>query len=117
MRSTILALAAAAGLTLAACGSDASSPEELCPSPTDATTVEMADFSYSPTCASVEEGSSLEIRNTGQAPHTFTVDGTDVDVEVDPGGSTTVDLANVAAGTYEVICTLHPQMQGALRVA
>ena len=38
-------------------------------------------------------------------------------VQVDAGGSTTVDLSNVAAGTYEVVCTLHPQMEGALQVA
>ena len=80
------------------------------------TGVEMADFSFTPGCAAVDAGASLELRNVGDVPHTFTVSGTDVDVNVPAGESATTDLADVGAGTYEVICTLHPQMTGALQV-
>ena len=117
MRLASISVIAAVAIMLGACGSDAASPEELCPTPTQGTTVEMADFSYAPGCISVAAGTSLEVRNVGEAPHTFTVNGTDVDEQVDAGGSTTIDLSSVAAGTYEVVCTLHPQMEGALQVA
>jgi plastocyanin len=115
MRRTVISLAAAVGLTLAACSSEPSS-DQICDAPTQTTTVEMADFSYAPKCAAVEADASIELRNTGQAPHTFTVNETAIDVEVAAGETGTVDLAGTAPGTYEVICTLHPQMEGALQV-
>jgi len=117
MRLALISVIAVCALTLAACGSDSAAPEDLCATPTEATTVEMADFSYTPECASVAAGTSIEVRNVGEVPHTYTVNETDVDVQVEAGASTTIDLSNVAAGTYEVVCTLHPQMEGALQVA
>jgi plastocyanin len=116
MRTVPILLAVTASLTLGACSSEPAAPEDLCPNPSDATTVELADFSYTPGCAAVDAGSSLELRNVGQAPHTFTVNDTEIDVNVDAGASETVDLTGIAAGTYEVVCTLHPQMEGALRI-
>lgn len=116
MRVTLVSLAVA-GLLAAGCSSEPKSAEELCPDPVPGDRVEMADFSYSPICVAVDEGETLEIPNTGAAPHTFTVEGTEIDVNVDAGGSATVDLVGVAPGTYGVTCTLHPQMRGALQVA
>jgi plastocyanin len=117
MRIAPIVLAAATSLALVACGgSEPAASDDLCPSPTDATTVELADFSFTPACAAADAGSSLELRNVGQSPHTYTVSDTEIDVNVDAGGTETVDLAGVAAGTYEVTCTLHPQMTGALQV-
>jgi len=117
MRITLISAIAAGALTLAACGSDSASTGDVCAAPTETSTVEMADFSYAPECASVAAGTSLEVRNVGEAPHTYTVNETDIDVQVEAGASTTIELAGVAAGTYEVVCTLHPQMEGALQVA
>ena len=57
------------------------------------------------------------LENTGDAPHTFTVEGTDVDVEVDAGSSAEVTLSSVEPGTYSVTCTLHPQMEATLTIA
>ncbi len=116
MRTALLTLTAAGVLTLAACSSEPPSAAEVCPSPSDTTSVEMADFSYTPGCVAADAGTTLELRNTGDAPHTFTVKETDIDVNVDAGGTGTADLAGVAAGTYEVVCTLHPQMEAALQV-
>lgn len=101
-------------LLAASCGSEPKSAEELCPNPTATTSVEMGDFFYEPSCVEVDEGAALTIDNTGKAPHTFTIDGAEANVAA--GGSATLELANVAPGTYEVICTYHPQMMGALRV-
>lgn len=116
MRATLVSLAVA-GLLVAGCSSEPKSTEELCPDPVPGDRVEMADFSFSPTCLAADEGGTLEISNTGAAPHTFTVEGAEIDVKVDAGDSATVDLAGVAPGTYGVTCTLHPQMRGALHVA
>ena len=116
MRTALVATTISVVLALGACSSDAASPEDLCPNPTEASTVEIADFSYAPACVTVDAGSSLELRNVGQAPHTYTVNDTAIDENVDAGSSTTVDLAGIAAGTYEVTCTLHPQMEGALQI-
>ncbi|HSL10031.1 MAG TPA: cupredoxin domain-containing protein [Actinomycetota bacterium] len=116
-RAVPILVAVAASLALAACSSEPAAPEDLCPNPSEATTIELADFSYAPGCAAVDAGSSLELRNVGDAPHTFTVNDTGIDVNVDAGGTATVELTGIAAGTYEVVCTLHPQMEGALQVA
>jgi plastocyanin len=113
----IVTLLTAALLVLAAsCSSEPTGSEGLCPDPTTTTTtsVEMGDFFYEPECVEVDEGATLSIDNTGKAPHTFTIDGAEANVAA--GESATLDLANIAPGTYEVICTYHPQMTAALRV-
>ena len=116
MRTAVISVVAIAALTLAACGSEPASSEDLCPTPTETTSVEMADFSYEPACAAVDPGATIELRNVGDAPHTFTVSDTEVDVEVPAGETGSADLAGVAAGTYEVTCTLHPQMETAIQI-
>jgi plastocyanin len=116
MRTIAIVLATGAALAVAACSSGSSSPEDLCPSPTDTTSVEMADFSYTPACTAADAGASLELRNVGETPHTYTVSETEIDENVEAGASATIDLAGIPAGTYEVTCTLHPQMTGALQV-
>ncbi len=53
--------------------------------PAPATSVELADFAFRPDCLSADAGATIALENTGDAPHTFTVEGTDVDVNVTPG--------------------------------
>lgn len=79
-------------------------------------TVTVQGFAYDPACFSVTAGSQVKMTNRDSVPHTFTVTGTDVDVEFDGGHSTTVDLSNLAAGTYEFHCVIHPSMTGTLIV-
>jgi plastocyanin len=59
----------------------------------------------------------VELVNEGAAPHTFTVEGESVDVQVDAGetATTSVDLAE---GTYTVFCSFHRAqgMEGTLTV-
>jgi plastocyanin len=106
----------AALVLLPACGGD-ETPPEGCSDPVDATTVELSDFAFRPNCLSADAGATITLENTGDAPHTFTVEGTDVDVEVDPGSSAEARLAGADPGTYAVTCTLHPQMEATLTVA
>lgn len=110
----LLMLTTATLLLGAACSSTPETQEELCPNPTTTTSVVLADFSFKPTCVAVDEGATLSIDNEGQAPHSFSIDGADLDL--DAGESGTLDLTGIAPDTYEVICTYHPQMKAALQV-
>jgi plastocyanin len=94
---------------LPACEGDGASAEP-CSDPAPATSVELADFAFEPDCLSVDAGATIALQNVGDAPHTFTVGGTDVDVKVDPGASDAVGFDGVDPGTYAVTCTFHPQM-------
>lgn len=109
-------LALTAALLLLACGGDEAKPPEACTDPVTVTKVELADFAFRPDCLSVGAGATIALDNTGDAIHTFTVTGTDVDVSVDAGDSGEVSLSNVESGRYTVTCTLHPQMEATLTV-
>ena len=107
----LLALAA----LLPACDGDGAGPEP-CTDPAPATSVELADFAFEPDCLSADAGATITLENVGDAPHTFTVEGTDVDVNVDAQSSGRANLAGVDPGTYTVTCTFHPQMEATLTV-
>jgi plastocyanin len=92
------------------------SPPEPCADPAPATSVELEDFAFLPNCLSVDAGGTIALENTGDAPHTFTVGGTDLDVKVDAGASGEVRFEGVSAGTYAVTCTFHPQMEATVTV-
>jgi plastocyanin len=99
-----------------ACSSGGSDPPS-CASFDTSTSVAMADFSFTPECIGADAGATLDLDNGGDAPHTFTVEGTPVSVDVPAGEHATADLADVTPGTYTVVCTYHPQMKAVLRVA
>jgi plastocyanin len=66
----------------------------------------------------VARGDDVAVRNgSTKTPHTFTVVGEDVDLELEPleTESATIDLS---PGTYELICRFHEElgMTGTLRV-
>ena len=111
--SIIITLSLTLGGT--ACGAADSEPS-ACSSFTRPTAVEMDDFSYGPACIQADTGDTLALDNVGAAPHTFTVDGTDVSVDVAAGTQGSADLSGVAAGTYTVVCTYHPQMKATIEV-
>ncbi|MGI8616303.1 MAG: cupredoxin domain-containing protein [Actinomycetota bacterium] len=103
-------------LLLTACGGDEANPPEGCTDPVAATTVELADFAFRPDCLSADAGATITLDNTGDAPHTFTVTGTDVDFDLDAGSSVDARLSGVEPGAYVVTCTYHPQMEATLTV-
>ena len=113
-------LALGALLLLPACGGDGATPPQDCTDPVAATNVELADLAFRPDCLSVEASTmpmTFTLENTGDAPHTFTVTGTDVDINVDAGTSVEASLSGLEPGTYAVTCTFHPQMEATLIVA
>ena len=76
----------------------------------------MVDNAFEPESLSVAADSTLTVTNEGQATHSFTIVGEDVDETVSAGDSTTVDVA-LAAGDYDFVCTFHPEMTGTLTVS
>jgi len=81
--------------------------------------VSVANYQFSPATVKVDSGDAIELTNTNpQTPHTFTVDGEDIDVSLDPGSSTTVTI-DLPPGTYPFECTFHSSMgmRGTLKVS
>jgi len=81
--------------------------------------VSVANYQFSPATVKVDSGDTIELTNTNpQTPHTFTVDGEDIDVSLDPGSSTTVTI-DLPPGTYPFECTFHSSMgmRGTLKVS
>ena len=71
-----------------------------------ATTLSMVDNAFEPSALSVASGSELQLTNDGQAPHNLTIEGTEIDEDVDAGqsGSVTVDAE---PGDYTMFCEYH----------
>jgi plastocyanin len=105
-------------LVAAACGSDepttaptptqtpTETPTETPTGADDEVQVALQDFAFSPADITIAAGGKVELTNTGQAPHTFTLSGTDVDVTVEAGEDASVDIT-LAADTYELMCRFH----------
>jgi plastocyanin len=129
MNSKLLASAAAGSLIVAcallvACGNDSDGGgggAEPAPSPTPAAqSVSLIDFGYMPSTLTARSGQSLTInlRNTGQAPHTFTIDGVVDSGTLASGGNGSVQFTPASPGTQTFYCTVHgrERMSGTLTV-
>jgi plastocyanin len=109
-RTRMLGVVLAASLTLAACGGgDDAGTDDTANGTTDGgsavSTVTMTDNEYSPAEPVIAAG-DVELVNEGASPHTFTIEGETVDVEVAAGetGTATIDLD---PGTYTLFCEFH----------
>jgi plastocyanin len=77
--------------------------------------VEIEDFAYNPDPVTIEEGGKVIWLNKDSAPHTATAE----DGSFDTG---TLDEGKLKSetfkepGTYEYICSIHPQMHGTVEV-
>jgi plastocyanin len=101
------------------------SPSPLSPSPTaplapaadceDATlegalvTLRQEDNVFDPECLVVLGGQSLRIRNVGANVHNFSVEGTTVDLDLQPGSQDDTEpvATIIAAGRYTFFCKFH----------
>ncbi|WP_411374689.1 cupredoxin domain-containing protein [Arthrobacter sp. MPF02] len=82
---------------------------------TGAAVITIKDFKYE-VPASVKPGAMVTVTNADSAPHTVTAkDKGGFDNEV-RGGATVIFQAPDAPGEYDIICSFHPQMTGALVV-
>ena len=85
---------------------------------TSTMTVTQANYTFSPSTFKVASGDTITVKNsTPSTPHTFTIDGQNVDVEVSPATSQDVKI-DLPAGTYPFFCRFHQAegMTGTLTV-
>jgi plastocyanin len=104
-----------------ACGSDEEATDqggaatEVAPSEVEVT---AADFSFAPTKLTGNVGREIEVTlaNTGDAPHTFTIDEYNVDVEIAAGEEMIVTVIPSEPGEFNFYCRFHQAqgMQGAI---
>lgn len=116
----VAAATLAIALAALACGGDdeagvdgngtASSPQVV--------EVTAKDFSFVPPKLRGTPGAPIEItlKNTGQAPHTFTIDEFNVDTEVAAGKETTLTVLPSEPGEFNYYCRFHEDrgMRGAI---
>jgi plastocyanin len=84
-------------------------------------TLTQNDNSFSPDCLIVLGGQGLELVNQGANRHNLTIEGTDVDLDVEPGDTTRTEAIGgiVEPGSYEFFCTFHQSfgMDGEITVS
>lgn len=69
--------------------------------------VSLNNYLFDPDPVRVANGDVVEVRNANtRTPHTFTVVGEDVDLELGPMESEAVTI-DLAPGTYDLICRFH----------
>jgi plastocyanin len=120
-----LGLVLAVGVSLAACGDDDDDSADQGNDSTettaddggggggDAVTYEITAISYDN--ATAPAGGTIDLENSSGAPHTFTADDGDFDVDIDDGGTATVDVPT-EPGEYAFHCNIHSSMQATLTV-
>ncbi|WP_018638905.1 cupredoxin domain-containing protein [Parafrankia elaeagni] len=80
-----------------------------------ATTVTIENFAFSPQTATFKVGQTVTVVNNDSAPHTWTsADGGFDTGRLEQGQSATVTFGK--AGTFTVICEIHPSMTGTVTV-
>ena len=99
------ALLATVALMAACGGNDGGSAEAAEDGGTSAVTA--TDNEFEPTSMTAAAGTTLEVTNDGEAPHNFSVEGEDIDVDIEPGSSQEVMLEGLEAGSYQVFCKFH----------
>ena len=125
-RKTIIA-AALGALALVACSDDGTvTATSLEPPPTLATTtaggsagetIVMANSLFTPSEVRAATGTELGLDNQDDAVHNFSVEGSDLSVEIGAGQENSV-VVNLDPGTYTMFCEFHRSqgMEGTLTV-
>jgi plastocyanin len=82
---------------------DVSAPEGA-PAP-----VTTMDNFFEPPCIAVSSEQSVAVTNAGNQDHNFTIQGTDLSVDVEPGEDEETEEVGdeVAAGTFKFFCRFH----------
>jgi plastocyanin len=82
----------------------------------DPFTVTIQNFAFDPPCFKAASASAITIVNKDDAAHTFTMDGTQVDVTIDGGQTFNGQSGNLAPGSYDFYCKIHSTMTGTVIV-
>jgi plastocyanin len=86
---------------------------------TSSSTLVLKDNVFEPADFTVAAGSQITLMNEGAALHNFSVEGQDVDKDVQPGETETEDvIEGLAPGTYTMFCKYHRSigMEGTLTI-
>ena len=112
--ASALALLALAGT---ACGDDddktTTEPAPSISQPADTTpgvlSVAATDNAFAPATLTAQAGSivTIEVKNTGKAPHTFTVTAVNVDKTIEAGKTIQVSFTMPGAGSLPFVCRFH----------
>jgi plastocyanin len=90
-------------------------PQPVEPAPSDATTIQIAEFAFSPATITVVAGTTVTWTNADSTPHTVTAEGGAFDSDIlDPGASFSFTFAE--PGTFAYFCALHPAMQATITI-
>jgi plastocyanin len=130
IRSLLATTAAGAALTLSACGagpppaaaaqapatqsqaapSPAASSPAATTNPVATTSVDIANFAFSPAAITVKAGATVTWTNRDEDAHTVAITGAPVSQPLQNGDT----FAHVFAqpGTFSYFCTIHPYMRG-----
>ena len=79
--------------------------------------VTIQDLAFSPDCFAAKSASSITIENKDSVTHTFTIDGTQVDVSINGGETFNGESAGLDPGTYPFHCKIHSSMTGTVIVS
>jgi plastocyanin len=108
-RTRVLSIMLGGTLLLSACGGggddDAAAGGTGAAEVSTTTTVTMRDNEFAPGEPVVGSG-ELRLVNEGSSPHTFTVEGKDIGVEVKAGSEATANI-DLSPGTYTLFCEFH----------
>jgi len=77
--------------------------------------VEIADFAYDPDPVTIEAGGKVIWQNEDSVPHTATAEDGSFDTgTIEEGKLKSENFKQ--PGTYEYVCSIHPQMHGTVEV-
>jgi plastocyanin len=79
--------------------------------------VTIQDLAFSPDCFAAASASFITIQNKDSVTHTFTIDGTQVDVSIDGGQTFNGKSAGLDPGTYPFHCKIHSSMTGTVIIS
>jgi plastocyanin len=102
-------------LTLAACGGGEDTGGEG--GGGSATSLSMVDNAFEPADLTVAAGADLEVSNDGEALHNITIEGTEIDEDVEAGQNTSITV-DAEPGEYTMFCEYHRSagMEGTVTV-
>jgi plastocyanin len=102
--------------TAAVAGSESSKATQQGKATKRSRVIVIDKFLFQPQALSVRVGQTVEWKNAGSVPHTATsIDGKAFDSAAIPAGKSWRFKA-VKKGTFDYVCTLHPNMKGKLIV-
>ena len=117
MKKAMFVAVLGGALFLAACGGGEETGGDTDTGSGAGATLTMVDNAFEPADATFATGEEIELVNDGQAIHNLTVEGAEIDQDVEAGQSASVAL-DLEPGEYTMFCEYHrgAGMEGTLTV-